>query len=177
MTRITRTLTSLTFGAAGLLLLAAILSMSATTEAAPLLAAGTPTVTVQLTPSRSANIVLAEPDTAHGNPEFLLVTWDGSANTGYALQYYDLGAFNRYGIITATMTITVAQEDVEAFPAGFYICRTTYEWDIYDTWNTHDARCITPKAAFIAEENTVYTVDVTEMVQLATVTNRGFQFR
>jgi hypothetical protein len=154
-----------------------VMSIGAPAAAIPEYGPGTPTVTIVMTPERSANIVAGEPDTAHGNPEFLLVTWDGSTNTGYALQYYNLSAFNRYGILNATMTITVSQENAEAFPAGFYICRTTYEWDIYDTWNTHDARCITPKVAFTATENTVYTVDVTEMVQLATVTNRGFQFR
>jgi len=162
-----------------LLFAALVLALFASSPAAavPEYGPGTPTVTIVMTPERSANIIAAEPDTPHGNPEYLLVTWDGSTNTGYALQYYNLAAFNRYGILTATMTITVAQENLAAFPAGFYICRTTYEWDIYDTWNTHDARCITPKVAFTATENTVYTVDVTEMVQLATVTNRGFQFR
>lgn len=170
---------TIAFTTTALLFAALIVAIFASAPAAalPEYAAGTPTVTILLTPSRSANIIQAEPDTPHGNPEYLLVTWDGSTNTGYALQYYDLSAFNRYGIITATMTITVNQADPAAFPAGFYICRTTYEWDIYDTWNTHDARCITPKVAFTAAENTVYTVDVTEMVQLATVTNRGFQYR
>ena len=156
-----------------------LLAIFATTPAAavPEYGPGTPTITVVLTPARSINVVAAEPDTTHANPEYMLVTWDGSTNTGYALQFYDLAQFNRYGIISATLSITVANEDVEAFPAGFYICRTTYLWDVGDTWNTHDARCIAPKVAFIAEENTTYTADVTYITQLETNSNRGFQFR
>ncbi len=135
-----------------------------------------PTIVIELTPNRSANIVAAEPDTMHAAPEWLQVRWVDGVNTGYALAGFGIEGLNKSGVLTVSLVITMAP--TMTTPLGFYVCKPEFFWDEQDTWHTHEAHCYGARVPFTTTGTGTYLLDVTAMTKASQwVVNRGYQFR
>ena len=135
-----------------------------------------PTIVLELAPNRSANIVKAEPDAAHGAPTWLEVRWEDGRNAGYALAGFPIEGLNKSGVLTVSLMITTSA--TITYPIGFYVCKPDFPWDEEDTWNTVEAHCHSARVPFSATVPGTYVLDVTAITKASMWTeNNGYQFR